>query len=440
MIDSTLKKAIRFFSYLYYLKNYQNVKRGHIAVAGKRLDEKELFNMIDASLDMHLTSGRFTKEFEEKFSEYLGIKHTILTNSGSSANLLALTALTSSTLGDRALKEGDEVITVSAGFPTTINPIIQNGLIPVFVDVELPTYNIDVTKLKEALCRKTKAVMIAHTLGNPFNLLEVKNFCVKHDLWLIEDCCDALGSEYNNKKVGTFGDIATFSFYPAHHITMGEGGAVVTDNSLLRKSILSFRDWGRHCSCETGEDNKCGKRFTQQLGDLPYGYDHKYVYSEIGYNLKVTDWQSAIGLAQLEKLPEFTKKRRENFEYMHEKLKQFSDYIILPEKTENSNPSWFGFLITVKKHNMHNRNSFNRNDLVKKLEENNIGTRLLFAGNVLKQPAYKGIKHRVVGDLHNTDTIMNNTFWIGVHPNITKDDIDRICDVMDKFFFSLIWR
>lgn len=398
----------------------------YIPVSGKVLGFSELYNMIRASLDMRLTTGRFNDEFEKKFAEFLGIKHVMTVNSGSSANLLAISALTSPSL-KRRLKEGDEVITVAAGFPTTVNPIIQNKLVPVFVDIEIGTYNIDVSQLEEAVSEKTRAVFIAHTLGNPFNLSAVKNFCNKYNLYLIEDCCDALGSMYNAEYVGTIADISTFSFYPAHHITMGEGGAIATNSPELKKIITSFRDWGRHCNCTGGQDNKCGKRFSQQFGDLPYGYDHKYVYSEIGYNLKITDWQAAIGLAQLKRLPHFMEVRKRNFVLLEEGLESLEDKLILPKNTEYSEPNPFGFLISV-------RDQFDRNLLIRHLEEKGIGTRLLFAGNILRQPAYKDITYRQIGDLKNTDFVMNNTFWIGVYPGITPKNIKYIIKTFKEFY------
>ncbi|OGI21608.1 MAG: lipopolysaccharide biosynthesis protein RfbH [Candidatus Melainabacteria bacterium RIFOXYA12_FULL_32_12] len=403
----------------------------HIPVSGKVYDEEELMMLTESCLDFWLTTGRFSKQFETHLAKFLGIKYAILTNSGSSANLLAITALTSPLLGERALKEGDEVITVAAGFPTTINPIIQNNLVPVFVDIELGTYNIDASKLEEALSPKTKAIFIAHTLGNPFNLDKVVEFAHKNNLWLIEDCCDALGSKYGDKYAGTFSDIATLSFYPAHHITMGEGGALLTDNDLLKKSIISFRDWGRDCTCNSGQDNLCQKRFQWQLGDLPYGYDHKYIYSHVGYNLKATEMQAAVGVAQLRKLPYFINARKENFELLYQGLKIHEDKLILPGKTANSDPSWFGFLVSVREDV-----GFTRNDLVRYLEENKIGTRLLFAGNILRQPAYKNIKYRQVGSLENTDFVMNNTFWIGVYPGITREMIKYMTSKISEFIIN----
>jgi CDP-6-deoxy-D-xylo-4-hexulose-3-dehydrase len=404
----------------------------YIPASGKVVDEDDLSNLIDASLDMWLTSGRYGDEFEKKFSEFLGIKYTSLVNSGSSANLVAVTALTSHKLGEKRLKPGDEVITVAAGFPTTVAPIIQNGLVPVFVDVELGTYNINIEELERAISSKTKAIVLAHTLGNPFNLNKVMQFTEKYNLWVIEDNCDALGAKYEGKFTGTFGHISTYSFYPAHHITMGEGGAVVTNDLELHNIIRSIRDWGRDCICPPGKDNFCGKRFTQQHGQLPMGYDHKYVYSHFGYNLKVTDMQAAIGVSQLKKLPEFIEKRRENYRRLYEGLKELEEYLILPEPTENSEPSWFGFPITLKEDT-----KLDRNSLIKFLEERKIGTRLLFAGNMLKQPLFteNQVKYRVIGELRNTDIVMNNTFWIGVWPGIDDKQIEYIVEKFKEFYY-----
>ncbi|GAB4223604.1 MAG: lipopolysaccharide biosynthesis protein RfbH [Francisella sp.] len=400
-----------------------------IPFAGRVYDENELVNLVDSSLDFWLTAGRYSNQFEAEFAEYMDQKYALLVNSGSSANLVAFAALTSPKLGEKALKPGDEVITVAAGFPTTVNPIIQYGLTPVFVDIELETYNIKVDELEKAVSDKTKAVMLAHTLGNPFNLKVVTEFCKKYDLFLIEDCCDAVGSKYDGKMVGTFGDLATVSFYPAHHMTMGEGGAVLTSNKTHYRNALSFRDWGRDCYCTGGTDNTCGKRFSMQFGTLPYGYDHKYVYSHIGYNLKVSDMQAAIGVAQLKKLPDFVQARKDNFKKLYDGLKKFKDYLILPKATENSDPSWFGFMICVRENE-----KFNRLELAKYLEENKILTRQLFAGNLLRQPAYQNIKHRVVGSLENTDYVMNNGIFIGVYPGLTDEKIEYIISVFDDFF------
>jgi CDP-6-deoxy-D-xylo-4-hexulose-3-dehydrase len=399
----------------------------HVPVSGRVFNGEDIQSLIDSSLDFWLTTGRFASKFEKEFAKFLNLRHAILVNSGSSANLLALTCLTSPTLGERRLKPSDEVITVATGFPTTVNPIFQNNLIPVFVDVHIPTYNIDVTQLEEALSSKTRAVMIAHTLGNPFNLKAVTEFCKKNNLWLIEDCCDAVGATYNNQSVGKFGDVATVSFYPAHHITMGEGGAVLTDSPPLKKLIESFRDWGRDCWCEPGKDNTCGKRFDWQLGDLPNGYDHKYTYSHIGYNLKATDMQAAVGVSQLKKLPDFIQKRRDNFNYLTKRLKPLSGQLILPEATFDSTPSWFGFPILVRP-----EAPLSRDDMVRKLTEKNIGTRLLFGGNLIRQPAYKNQQYRVVGDLKNADEVMHRVFWIGVYPGLTQAMLDYVCDSIES--------
>ena len=400
-----------------------------IPPSGKVIGSGELRMMTDAVLDGWLTAGRFNEEFEKKLGEYLSVKHVLTTNSGSSANLLAFTALTSPKLGDRVIQPGDEVITVAAGFPTTVNPMLQNNCVPVFVDVDIPTYNINTDLLEEAYSKKTKAVMIAHTLGNPYNLKAVKAFTEKYNLWLIEDCCDALGSEYNGQRVGSFGDIGTLSFYPAHHITMGEGGAVFTNNSELRKCIESFRDWGRDCYCQPGCDNTCGKRFSWQLGDLPSGYDHKYTYSHLGYNLKITDMQAACGLAQLDKVDEFVQTRKDNFSYLTEKLQNLTDYLILPKATDNSTPSWFGYPITIKQNA-----GTSRVMLLKYLDQYNIGTRLLFAGNLTRQPYFEGRNYRIIGNLENTDIIMNQTFWVGVYPGIDYEKLDYIVNRIETYF------
>jgi CDP-6-deoxy-D-xylo-4-hexulose-3-dehydrase len=383
---------------------------------------------VDSALDGWFTTGRWAKDFERKLAKFFGVRSASLVNSGSSANLVALSALTSPKLGDRQLKPGDEVITVAAGFPTTVNPIFQNRLVPVFIDVTLPTYEIDVTKLEEAKSDRTKAVMIAHTLGNVFNLEAISAFCKKYNLWLIEDCCDALGSTYKGQKVGTFGDIATVSFYPAHHITMGEGGAVLTDKPALQVLIDSFRDWGRDCWCEPGVDNTCGKRFDWQLGTLPCGYDHKYTYSHVGYNLKATDMQAALGVSQIEKLPAFIARRKENFAYLKAALKPLEEYLVLPVAGEHSDPSWFGFPIAVKP-----EAPFTRDQLTRELDNKKIGTRLVFAGNLLRQPAYEGWEYRVVGELTNTDYVMNQVFWIGVYPGLTTEMLDYIVKTMVEF-------
>jgi CDP-6-deoxy-D-xylo-4-hexulose-3-dehydrase len=399
-----------------------------VPVSGKVIGAEDICSVVDSALDGWFTTGRFAKEFERKLARFFGVRSASLVNSGSSANLVALSALTSPKLGERALRPGDEVITVAAGFPTTVNPILQNRLVPVFLDVTLPTYEIDVTRLEEAYSEKTKAVMIAHTLGNVFDLEAVTEFCKRHNLWLVEDCCDALGSTYKGQKVGTFGDIATVSFYPAHHITMGEGGAVMTDKPALQVLIDSFRDWGRDCWCEPGKDNTCGKRFDWQLGTLPCGYDHKYTYSHVGYNLKATDMQAALGVSQIGKVEEFIARRRENFAYLKAALKGLEDVLILPEATKDSDPSWFGFPIGVK-----TDAPFTRDQMTRALEAQKIGTRLLFAGNLLRQPAYEGYEYRVVGDLTNTDFVMNQVFWIGVFPGLTKEMLDFMAKTMVEF-------
>lgn len=410
----------------FHKKDKSYTEGDRIPYASRVYDSEEMKNLVDSALEFWLTSGRFTDEFEAKFAEYLGVKFCSLVNSGSSANLNAFMALTSPLLGDRRVKRGDEVITVAAGFPTTVSPVIQYGAVPVFVDVTIPQYNIDVTMLEEAYSEKTKAVMIAHTLGNPFNLSEVKKFCDKHNLWLVEDNCDALGSKYiidgEEKFTGTIGDIGTSSFYPPHHMTMGEGGAVYTNNPLLNKAIRSFRDWGRDCICPSGKDNFCNHRFDKQYGELPLGYDHKYVYSHFGYNLKATDMQAAVGCAQLKKFPSFVERRRHNFDRLKNALLDAQDKLILPEPCENSIPSWFGFLITCK-------DGVNRNDVVKYIESKGVQTRMLFAGNLTKHPCFDEMrndnsKYRVVGELKNTDAIMNNTFWVGVYPGMTDEMID----------------
>ncbi|NRB79294.1 MAG: lipopolysaccharide biosynthesis protein RfbH [Saccharospirillaceae bacterium] len=396
--------------------------------SGKVLGANELKMMVEASLDGWLTTGRFNAAFEKRLGEYLGVPYVLTTTSGSSANLLALTALTSPTLGDRQLKPGDEVITVAAGFPTTVNPTIQNGLIPVFVDVDIPTYQIKPEMIEAAVTDKTKAIMVAHTLGNVFDLAEARRVADKYNLWLIEDCCDALGSTYDGKMVGQYGDISTVSFYPAHHITMGEGGAVFTKNKDLRKLIESFRDWGRDCYCPPGCDDTCGKRFDQQLGSLPQGYDHKYTYSHLGYNLKITDMQAACGLAQMDSLESFVEQRKVNYRYLKEGLASCEEYLIMPEATENSDPSWFGFPITIKP-----ESDIDRVELLKFMDQHKIGTRLLFAGNLTRQPYFKDVEYRVVGELTNTDIIMNHTFWIGVYPGLSTDHLDFIIEKFEEF-------
>ena len=399
-----------------------------IPPSGKVLDERELQYMVDASLDGWLTTGRFNQEFEIKLASYLGVKHLLTVNSGSSANLVAFSALTSSKLGERAVKEGDEVITVAAGFPTTVNPMLQFGAIPVFVDIDPKTHNIDPNLIEQAISSKTKAIMLAHSLGNPFNLEVVMKICRQYNLWLVEDNCDALGSKYNNQLTGTFGDIGTLSFYPAHHITMGEGGAVFTNSNELKRILESFRDWGRDCYCPGGRDNTCGKRFSWKLGDLPTGYDHKYIYSHLGYNLKITDMQAACGLAQLEKLESFVSARKRNFDYLKNRLNSCIDFIHLPEATANSDPSWFGFLITLKENS-----GLNRVEFLKYLDQYNIGTRLLFAGNLTKQPYMKQRAFRISGLLTNTDHVMNNSFWIGVYPGLNESMLSFVCDKIENF-------
>ena len=400
-----------------------------IPPSGKLMGEEELQNMVAASLDGWLTTGRFNTLFEKGLAEFLGVKYCLSVNSGSSANLVAFNTLTSHKLGDRAIKKGDEVIGVAAGFPTTVNPIIQFGAVPVFVDVDIQTHNINVDLIEAAITPKTKAIMLAHALGNPFNVARVKEICDKHNLWLIEDTCDALGAELNGQKCGTFGDIGTLSFYPAHHMTMGEGGAVFMNNPELKAIAESFRDWGRDCYCPPGCDNTCGCRFEQKHGDLPYGYDHKYVYSHSGYNLKITDMQAACGLAQLGKLEYFIEKRRSNYIYLRNKLESLTDFIHLPIPTPNSNPSWFGFPITLK-----DDCGVSRVDVTKFLDSHKIGSRLLFAGNLLKQPYFKDVEYRVVGDLTHTEKTMNDTFWIGVQPALDEVHFDFIAEKMEELF------
>lgn len=432
MNANMLRKQITALVKEYYLAKFtpDEFKPGvsDVRFAGRVFDEEELINLVDSSLDFWLTAGHHAESFEFEFADYLGIEDSILVNSGSSANLVAMSALTSPKLKERQLKPGDEVITVASGFPTTIAPIVQNNLVPVFIDVDLPTYNAKPEMIERAISPKTKAIFMAHTLGNPFDLSVVMDVAKRHNLWVIEDNCDALGSEYDGKLTGTFGDLATVSFYPAHHMTMGEGGSVLTDNEDLARIARSFRDWGRDCYCAAGEDNTCGIRFTQQFGELPYGYDHKYVYSHIGYNLKVTDMQAAVGRAQLKKLDAFCYKRRENFKLLYNGLKGFEDRFIFPEATPGSNPSWFGFLISVRE-----GQSFTRTELTRFLNECKIHTRNLFAGNVLRQPAFMNIEKRVVGDLTNTDFIMNNNFFIGVYPGIDKQQIDYVVETIESF-------
>lgn len=400
-----------------------------IPPSGKVIGKEELMNMVEASLDGWLTTGRFNAAFEKKLAEFLGVKFVLSVNSGSSANLVAFSTLTSPKLGERAIKKGDEVISVAAGFPTTVNPVLQFGAVPVFVDVDLATHNINANLIEAAISPRTKAIMLAHTLGNPFNLDKVTEICKKYNLWLVEDTCDALGATYNGQKVGTFGDIGTLSFYPAHHITMGEGGAVFTNNAQLKTIAESFRDWGRDCYCAPGMDNTCGCRFSQQHGDLPFGYDHKYVYAHAGYNLKITDMQAACGLAQLDKLEGFIKKRRENFAYLKERLETLSGFIHLPEPTPNSEPSWFGFPITLK-----DGCGTDRVQLIQYLDQHKIGTRLLFAGNLIRQPYFKDVNYRVVGSLENTDKTMRDTFWIGIFPGLGIEHFDYVAEKFEEFF------
>ncbi|MDF1660503.1 MAG: lipopolysaccharide biosynthesis protein RfbH [Planctomycetota bacterium] len=406
-----------------------------VPYAGRVYDHEDVNHLIDASLDFWLTAGRYARQFESEFSEFVGAKHTLLTNSGSSANLLALSALTSPKLGDRRLRPGDEVLTVASGFPTTVNPILQNNLVPVFVDVDLKTYNVNVNQMRAAIGPKTRAIMLAHTLGNPFNIEAVMELVNEHELWLVEDCCDALGALYKRQHVGTFGHLATASFYPAHHMTMGEGGAVFCSDKRLARIVESFRDWGRDCWCPPGQDNSCGKRFDWQIGDLPRGYDHKYIYSHIGYNLKATDMQAAIGVAQMKKLPGFIADRRANFKRLYLGLSEYQDALILPEATEHSNPSWFGFPITIR-----DKAPFSRAEIVGHLEKSKIATRMLFGGNLLRQPLYKDREYRVVGDLKNSDRIMTDMFWIGVYPGLTEEMVSFILSQFRQFFDGLALR
>jgi CDP-6-deoxy-D-xylo-4-hexulose-3-dehydrase len=398
-----------------------------VPISGKVFDAEEIRLLVDAGLDFWLTTGRYAAQFEAEFSRFFGLRYAMLTNSGSSANLLALSCLTSPALKERALHAGDEVITVAAGFPTTLNPIIQNGLVPVLVDVEIPTYNVDVDQLEAALSERTRAVMLAHTLGNPFEAERVADFVKRHNLWLIEDCCDAVGATFQGKPVGTFGDLATTSFYPAHHVTMGEGGCVLTDRPALKTLVESFRDWGRDCWCVPGVANTCGKRFDWQLGDLPHGYDHKYTYSHIGYNLKLTDMQAAVGVAQLQKLPKFIETRRRNFQFLYDGLSDLQEFFILPQATEGSEPSWFGFPLAVRP-----EAPFSRDEVLRRLDERKIATRLLFGGNLLRQPAYQNVRHRKIGELANSDFVMNQVLWMGVWPGLSQQMLGFMIDTLHR--------
>jgi CDP-6-deoxy-D-xylo-4-hexulose-3-dehydrase len=422
------------YSALQYAEKSFTAGTDVIPPSGKVIGAPELKNMVEASLDGWLTTGRFNEAFEQRLANFIGVKYALTTNSGSSANLLAFSALTSPQLGERAIKPGDEVISVAAGFPTTVNPILQYGAVPVFVDVHIPTYNIDPALVEAAISDKTKAIMLAHTLGNPYDLNKIVHIAKKYNLWLIEDCCDALGSTYDGKSVGTFGDIGTLSFYPAHHITMGEGGAIFTQNSDLKRIIESFRDWGRDCYCQPGKDNTCGKRFGWQLGTLPFGYDHKYTYSHLGYNLKISDMQAACALAQMDRLPGFIETRKQNFNLLKDRLNSCNEFLILPEATPSSDPSWFGFPITVRE-----STGIARVELLKYLDQYKIGTRLLFAGNLTRQPYFQGKTYRISGELINTDIVMNNTLWIGVYPGLNDVMLNYICDRIETFFGVSGW-
>ncbi|HPS72241.1 MAG TPA: lipopolysaccharide biosynthesis protein RfbH [Bacteroidales bacterium] len=427
-----IAKTVEYYKERFEPKNFQP-EISRINYAGRVFDEKELSNAVDASLDFWLTEGRFSEDFSEQISEFLGVDHVLLTNSGSSSNLLALSALTSQKLGDKRLKPGDEVITVAAGFPATVTPIIQNNLVPVFIDISIPTYNIDIEMFKRSITEKTKCIFIAHTLGNPFDLDTIVQIAKEHNIWLIEDNCDAFGSEYNGKKTGTFGDLSTISFYPAHHITTGEGGAVCTNDPLLAEIVRSFRDWGRDCYCSGGENNTCGKRFTQQFGNLPIGFDHKYVYSEIGYNLKMTDIQASIGSAQMKKLPDFCQKRKENFNRWYSIFNQYPEYFILPQKTEHSDPAWFAFIVTIKENA-----PFSRNQITQHLNNSLIETRNLFAGNMTKQPAFIDKNWIIADHLINTDYVMNNTFFLGTYPGLTQEMFNFSEQVLADFISKQI--
>jgi len=428
-IKSKILNLVNNYSNIHFKEKNFIPGVSEVPVSGKVIGALELQNMVEASLDGWLTTGRFNHQFEDKLSKFLGIKCLLTVNSGSSANLIAFSTLTSPKLKERAIKKGDEVISVAAGFPTTVNPIIQCGAIPVFIDVKIPTYNIDENLVEGAITNKTKAIMLAHTLGNPFNIKKIKDICEKYNLWLIEDSCDALGSKYDDKNVGTFGDLATLSFYPAHHITMGEGGAIFTNSKKLERIAESFRDWGRDCYCEPGKDNTCNKRFGWKLGDLPFGYDHKYTYSHLGYNMKITDMQAACGLAQLDRLDSFIKKRKDNFNYLFKNLKDLKDFFILPEPEANSEPSWFGFPLSLRINS-----KYNRGDIIQYLNSNKIGTRLLFSGNLIKQPYMKDVNFRVYGQLKNTDFVMNNTFWVGLYPGLSLKHLEYIIDKLKDYF------
>lgn len=428
-VKCDIMKKVKEMYLLRKQSEYFKPSKSFINYGGRVYDQKELFNLVEAALDFWLTAGKFAREFEKRLPDFLNIKYCLLVNSGSSANLLAISALMSPLLKKRRLKPGDEVITTACGFPTTLNPILQNNLVPVFIDVDLGNYNIQAEKIEKAITKKTKAIFTAHTLGNPVDVDVIAKIVKKHNLWWIEDNCDSLGSQFRGKFTGSFGDLSTCSFYPPHHITMGEGGAVLTNSQLLKRIVMSFRDWGRDCWCDSGYDNTCKRRFGQKLGDLPFGYDHKYVYSHIGYNLRVTDMQAAIGCAQLEKLPKFIEARKDNFNFLYKVFLEYEDYFVLPQVKKHSSPSWFGFPILVRE-----SSPFDRLDIVKYLENKKIATRMLFGGNLLKQPAYKNIKCRIFGNLKNTDLVMNNLFWIGVYPGLTKPKLNYIEQVVNRFF------
>lgn len=428
LLRSKILELVKEYSEISHPKRNFEEDKSNVPVAGKVYDFNDLQMLVSSSLDFWLTSGRFNDEFEKQLSKFLGVNFAITTNSGSSANLLALASLTSHMHGDRALNPGDEVITAAAGFPTTVNPIIQYGLTPVFVDVEIPTYSVSPKSIEDAITDKTKAIMIAHTLGNPFDAKTITKIAKENNLWLIEDCCDALGSTINQKLVGTFGDIGTLSFYPAHHITMGEGGAVFTNNPTLKRIVESFRDWGRDCFCPTGKNNTCGKRFCWQLGELPFGYDHKFTYSHVGYNLKISDMQAAVGLSQLQKLTSFIETRKKNFTWLHKRLQTVKEFFILPEATQNSEPSWFGFPLTIRENVR-----FHKNELTQFLSENGVDTRPIFAGNMTKQPYFQNLKYRKNEELKNTDIVMNNSFWIGVYPGLDEKMLEYVVKTIEKF-------